>query len=108
MWEYKPTGRAGGQLILMFESPSPELLEAPDNVCVSPGGSLVLCEDRSGTCFLRGVTQKGQIFDFGRNDLNGSELAGATFSPDGSTLFFNIQSPGITFAITGPFDRGAL
>ena len=27
----------------------------------------------------------------------------ATFSPDGSTLFVNLQSPGLTFAITGPW-----
>ena len=32
-----------------------------------------------------------------------SEFAGATFSLDGSTLFVNAQSPGITFAITGPW-----
>lgn len=108
VWEYRPTGRSGGQLILLFESPSPDLLEAPDNVCVSPGGSLLLCEDGGATDYLRGVTSKGQLFDFGRNDLNGAEFAGATFSPDGQTLFLNIQTPGITFAITGPFDRGAL
>ena len=34
-----------------------------------------------------------------------SELAGATFSPDGSTLFFNIQTSGLTVAVTGPWDR---
>ncbi|MDF1813834.1 MAG: hypothetical protein P1V20_16650, partial [Verrucomicrobiales bacterium] len=28
---------------------------------------------------------------------------GACFSPDGSHLFVNIQSPGITLAISGPF-----
>ena len=108
VWEYKPTGRAGGQLVLVFESPSQDLLERPDNICFSPGGSLLLCEDGGGTDYLRGVTSKGQIFDFGRNDLNGAEFAGATFAPDGQTLFVNIQTPGITFAITGPFDRGAL
>ena len=32
------------------------------------------------------------------------ELAGAVFSPDGSTLFVNIQTPGVTVAITGPWD----
>jgi hypothetical protein len=31
------------------------------------------------------------------------ELAGPTFSPDGETLFFNVQVPGITFAVWGPF-----
>lgn len=108
VWEYRPTGRSGGQLILVFESPSPDLLDMPDNLCVSPDRSLLLCEDGGGAQFLRGVTQRGQVFDFARNELNGSEFAGATFSPDGNTLFVNIQSPGITFAITGPWDRGEL
>ena len=34
------------------------------------------------------------------------EFAGATFSPDGSTLFVNVQIPGYTLAITGPWHRG--
>ena len=38
------------------------------------------------------------------NDYSTSEWAGATFSPDGQTLFVNIQSPGVTLAITGPWD----
>lgn len=39
----------------------------------------------------------------------GSEWAGATFEPkDGNWLFANLQSPGITFAITGPWRQGAL
>ena len=36
-------------------------------------------------------------------DYRGSEWTGAVFSPDGETLFANIQSPGITFAIRGPW-----
>jgi len=32
-----------------------------------------------------------------------SEFAGPTFSPDGQWLFVNIQVPGITCAITGPW-----
>ncbi|MDQ3630547.1 MAG: PhoX family protein, partial [Actinomycetota bacterium] len=103
-----PRGQSGGQLILTFESTDEALLQAPDNITVSPRGGLLLCEDGGGTDFLRGVTQEGRIFDFARNDLNASEFAGATFSPDGNTLFVNIQSPGISFAITGPFERGEL
>jgi len=30
-------------------------------------------------------------------------LAGACFSPDGTTLFVNIYEPGITLAVTGPW-----
>lgn len=33
--------------------------------------------------------------------MNRSEFAVATFSPDGSTFFVNIQSPGLTLTITG-------
>jgi uncharacterized protein len=36
-------------------------------------------------------------------DWRQQEWAGATFSPDGEWLFANIQTPGITFAITGPW-----
>jgi secreted PhoX family phosphatase len=108
VWEYRPRGSSGGQLILIFESEDADLLEKPDNITVSPRGGLLLCEDGGGTDFLRGVNPEGQIFDFARNDLNNAELAGATYSPGGDTLFVNIQSPGITFAITGPFEKGVL
>jgi secreted PhoX family phosphatase len=34
---------------------------------------------------------------------------GATFEPkNGNWLFVNIQTPGITFAITGPWKQGSL
>ena len=42
-----------------------------------------------------------------RNGLEGDfrdgEFAGATYSPDGRWLFFNAQTPGISFAVTGPW-----
>ena len=41
-------------------------------------------------------------------DYRGSEFAGAAFSPVGDELFVNIQTPGVTFAITGPWRRGRL
>ena len=94
----------------------------PDNICVSPRGGIVLCEDgRDGTNFLRGLRMDGQIFPFARNnvdlagerngisgDFRASEFAGATFSPDGRWLFVNVQIPGMTIAITGPWADGAL
>lgn len=41
--------------------------------------------------------------------FTGSEWAGATFVPKaGNWLFANIQWPGITFAIIGPWRKGAL
>jgi uncharacterized protein len=104
-------------LELIFHSPGPDVLDSPDNICVSPRGGLILCEDGSGREYLHGLTEDGTIFRFAENsvvlngerglfgDFSGSEWCGATFEPqhNGDWLFVNIQSPGITFAITGPF-----
>ncbi len=37
-------------------------------------------------------------------DFRGREWVGATFGPDGQWLFANIQTRGITLAITGPWE----
>ena len=118
VWEYDP---ADEKLRVVFQSPGPEVLNAPDNICVSPRGGLVLCEDGDGDQFLHGLTVDGAIFPFAKNnvvlngekngfadDYTGQEFAGACFSPDGHWLLVNIQTPGITFAITGPWKSGAL
>jgi len=121
VWRYVPERITGGRgkLVLLFESPAREVLDGPDNITVSPRGGLVLCEDPSGVPYVRGLTPEGRIFDLARNNLNRAEFAGATFSPDGQTLFVNIQGPtrgstaegageGMTLAIWGPWERGSL
>ena len=118
VWDYDPHHET---ISLLFQSPGAAVLNAPDNITVSPRGGLVLCEDGSGEEFVHGLTVEGEIFQFCRNnvvlngerngiiqDARGSEFAGACYSPDGDWLFVNIQSPGITFAITGPWQTGAL
>jgi secreted PhoX family phosphatase len=40
---------------------------------------------------------------FARNALSQTEMGGLCFSPDGGTLFANIQEEGLTLAIEGPF-----
>ena len=111
VWQYIPLNNDKGTLKLVFESPGEAVLDKPDNICVSPRGGLVICEDGDREQFIRGLTRQGKIFDFARNivpQFETYEFAGATFSPDGKTLFVNIQTPGITFAIWGPWDKGAL
>jgi uncharacterized protein len=124
VFEYTP---ATGAFRVLFASPDPQVLNNPDNICVSPRGGIVLCEDGSGTEYLHGLTADGEIFRFAANNVvvpapgipgkpaiapgsyTGSEWAGSTFEPmNGSWLFVNIQTPGITFAITGPWRRGSL
>jgi secreted PhoX family phosphatase len=80
VWEYRPTGPDTGTLTLVFESPSSAVLDAPDNITVSPQGALLLCEDGGGEQYLRGITQAGGIFDFALNLWNDDEWAGACFA----------------------------
>lgn len=97
------------RLRLVFQSPGRAVLDFPDNVTTSPRGTLVLCEDHDQDNYIRGLTPQGRISDIALNRMEGrtsDEFAGSTFSPDGSTLFVNIQaSRGLTFAIWGPWDR---
>jgi uncharacterized protein len=99
--------KAPGKLELFLESPDKRLLEYADNLTVAPWGDVILCEDGDGTDFLLGVTPQAKVYRLGRNAKSDSEFAGATFSPDGSTLFVNMQSEGLTVAITGPWSRRA-
>lgn len=87
VWVYDPSAET---LTMIFESPGVDVLDAPDNMCVSPRGGIVACEDNGGVQFLRGISQSGESFEFARNIYNAIEFAGACFSPDGMTLFVNI------------------
>lgn len=105
VWKYEPSSSedGGGRLQLFIEPNDIALLENCDNVTVAPWGDIVLCEDGPGEHYVVGVTPEGSLYRLGRNALSLSELAGAAFSPDGSTLFMNIQHDGLTLAITGPW-----
>ena len=94
-----------GFLTLVVEATATDVLAAPDNICVAPFGDLFLCEDGSGSEYVVGVNTEGELYRFASNAVNSSEFAGACFSPDGKTLFVNLQSPGITLAIWGPWTR---
>lgn len=111
VFRYRPSpmeGRAEetsnpARLSLFVESDQPSVLDHCDNLTVTPWGDLLLCEDSQRHCGLVGVTAEGELYRFANNPYNRSELAGACFSPDGSTLFVNVQAAGLTIAITGPF-----
>ncbi len=94
--------RAPGTLELFIEPNDATLVDNPDNIAIAPWGDLIMCEDGPGEQFLVGVTPQGRIYKLARNRMNNSEFAGAAFSPDGSTFFVNIYTPGLTLAIHGP------
>jgi len=117
IWRYFPSrfegtseeNNAPGRLELFVEPNDNSIVENADNLTVAPWGDLFVCEDQEGKTspgqYLLGVTPSGHVYKFGKNALNEAELAGVCFSPDGSTLFVNIYTPGITLAITGPWEK---
>ena len=126
VFEYDPVNET---LKLIYASPTANDLDNPDNMVVTPRGGLLLCEDGGAAIPERlvGLTLDGNTFTFAQNNVNltanqigiagktvapgnylGQEFAGACYSPDGKWLFVNIQTPGITFAITGPWGTGPL
>lgn len=111
IWAYRTRSQT---LQLIYQSPGADTLDLPDNVTTSPRGTLVLCEDGPNDNYLRGLSRGGRLSDIALNRLHSAsgaprfreEFAGSTFSPDGETLFVNIQaSSGLSFAIWGPWER---
>jgi secreted PhoX family phosphatase len=95
----------GDTLTLIAQAEGDGELANPDNITSTPWGDVIACEDTGGVNHLRGITPEGLVYTFARNAVDGgfNEFAGACFSPDGRVLFVNLQSPGYTLAITGPF-----
>ncbi len=87
--------------------------DGPDNVHVSPYGSLIIAEDGNTANHLISWSDEAGAQAVARNlivleksDEGGnvySEMTGPTFTPDGSLLFANVQEPGHTFVIRGPW-----
>ena len=116
VWRYLPSPQEGGSgeraapafLELFYESPGSAAMEAGDNVTIAPWGGLMLCEDRpvakQNRNHLQILTRQGDLIPFAMNihPQNG-EFTGICFSPDATTMFVNIQRPGFTLAINGPW-----
>jgi secreted PhoX family phosphatase len=122
------------RLKALFVSGAAVAANNPDNIVVSPRGGIVLCEDGGGVIDdfgfgdrLLGLTPHGESFVFAKNniilsqadiaaagksveagDYRDNEFAGACFDRRGQVMFVNIQTPGITFAIWGPWGKGNL
>jgi uncharacterized protein len=104
----------------------PERLHNPplhdvDNIAVSPGGELFVCEDNGGddpfdVCLItleprRRVSRFAKLTgpQHGRADTDASsEIAGVAFNPRGDRMYFSSQRAfvtGVTYEVRGPFKR---
>ena len=138
MWIYTPSKSdpERGTMTLLYAAANEVAGNNPDNITISPRGGILTCDDGDAVedAFgkgnrLMGYTDHGEAYIFAKNNINlsdadlaamgrtgqfsakddrGNEFAGATFDFDGSTLFVNVQTPGVTFAIRGPWATGNL
>jgi secreted PhoX family phosphatase len=103
IFRYDPWARTM-ELVVVFPVGSP--YDGPDNITAGPHGFAVACTDGEDDNYLVGIDEQGRYFPFAFNASSDAEFAGATFSPDGETLFANIQDePALTVAIWGPWHR---
>jgi uncharacterized protein len=131
IWEYNPRTET---LRAVFVSSNPLAANNPDNITVSPRGGILAFEDGGGVTDefgfgnrMIGINTLGDSYIFAKNnvvltdeqiaaagksvragDFRGAEFCGGCFDPRGGVLFVNIQTPGITFAIRGPWRNGPL
>ncbi|MDA1064387.1 MAG: DUF839 domain-containing protein [Proteobacteria bacterium] len=111
VFAYTPSAHEGtaqendrpGALTLLAEATENSLLRNADNITLAPWGDLLVCEDTGAHCGIVGIGPDGTQYAVADNAYSNSELAGACFSPAGDILFVNIQYPGMTLAITGPW-----
>jgi secreted PhoX family phosphatase len=109
VWFYDPDTRSITLKTIFGVNPDPAVdgaYDGPDNITLSPYGGLIMAEDGEGLSHLVGLTERGTAYPMARNELNESEFTGPTFSQDAKILFANLQTPGLVFAITGPWGRG--
>jgi hypothetical protein len=87
----------GNALSLLGLLPNGQSFEfARNNIVIAPGGADARADEGHDPVAI------------GTGDFSDNEFAGATFSSNGQWLFVNIQTPGATCAITGPWGRGVL
>lgn len=121
IWELRTRTRGGdGQLRLVYESAGNDVLDSPDNLTMTPGGGLLLCEDDTAWTDgdvhplapgivnpnrIVGINKQGRSFelavqliprapDASKGGSTSNEFAGACFSPDGTTFFVNLYGDG--------------
>jgi uncharacterized protein len=110
IWEYDV--KRGRLVTLHDPTDAPGTpISSVDNLVMTPGGDLLVCEDQTADQELVLITPDGATVPLLRMDATheGSELCGAAFSPNGEHLYFSSErgagGPGVTYAVTGPFEQ---
>ncbi|WP_084196983.1 alkaline phosphatase PhoX [Solimonas soli] len=108
---------AAGTLACVYDDSlyAAPVLDSVDNILVTPGGDLVVVEDKSeANQQAVAITPDGAIFPLIElSGQQGSEVTGPAFSPDGRHFYFSSQrgpgadaatgSAGVTYCVSGPW-----
>jgi len=100
-------------LSLVYEATDAQVMNWPDAIEKGPSGGHIICQDGKELFpqVLYYLSPEGKVAPIARNNMEGgqskSEWAGCSMSADGRWLFANIYSPGLSVAITGPFEQWA-
>ena len=138
LWALAPSADGEGPDLLrsVFVSAGEGEADNIDNLCTSPAGGIVLCEDGGGQraadrALISGTRVIAMSADgsgaiplvennllleaalpsrdwIAAGDYRNNEFAGVCFSPRGDRMFVNVQTPGVTFEIRGPWERGVI
>ena len=90
------------------------VFDGPDNVTVTPWGTLVLAEDGVGASHVLSAVPGGPTYAIARNQLNigtrrRARVLGVhrpdVLAPTARCSSSTSRAPGITLAITGPWER---
>ena len=115
IFTYRPSAAEGldseaetpASIELFVEAETGGIIRNADNLTVGPTGDLFVNEDGPGRDGIVRIRPDGTLERFAATRVSISEMAGVCFSPDGRTMFVNIQAQGLTLAIEGPWPVSA-
>ena len=106
VWRLDPAANTM-ELVVRFDvnaDPASDNFDGPDNITVSPWGGLILCSDGEGAQHLYTVSADGEPSDVRHaTPATRASSPAPRSAPTARRCSSTSSSPGITFAITGPW-----
>lgn len=102
--EYWATGNQLGAVVPGHATEAIKQFHGPDNITVSPWGSVLITEDGDNPCSLVAFSEARGSRELARDLGDRGEWAGPVFDAKGRVLFASVQSD-CTYAITGPLGQ---
>lgn len=102
--EHYASGNSLGAVVPGHSTEAIKQFDGPDNITVSPWGTVLITEDGENPCSLVAFSEARGSRELARDIADRGEWAGPAFNKSGSVLFASVQSD-CTYAITGPLGQ---